>query len=56
MIQSGRILGEFLVALPYAALKAGTQELIKRASELTNDATRHFVNKGINSIKKIYVN
>ena len=37
MIQSGGILGELLVALPYAALKARTQKLIKTAPELTKD-------------------
>ena len=52
MIQSGEILGELLLALPYAAIKAGTQELIKRAPELTRNATRYFVNKGINRLKK----
>ena len=52
MIKSGGILGELLVALPYAAIKAGTQELIKRAPELTRYATRYFVNKEINRIKK----
>ena len=31
MIQSGGILGELLVALPHAAVKAGAQQLIKRA-------------------------
>ena len=31
MIQSGEKLCEFLVALPYAPIKTGTQELIKRA-------------------------
>ena len=40
MIQSGGILGELLVALPYATIKAGTQELIKRAPELTKQATK----------------
>ena len=34
MIQSGGILGELLVALQYAAINAGTQELIKTAPEL----------------------
>ena len=32
MIQSGGILGELLVALPYTALEAGTQELIKKSA------------------------
>ena len=40
MIQSRGILGEVLVALPYAVLKVGTQELIKRAPESTRDATK----------------
>ena len=52
MIQSGGILGELLVAFPYAVIKAGTQELIKKAPELIGDATRYFVNKGINRLKK----
>ena len=52
LIQSGEILGVLRVVLPYAALKAGTQELIKRAPELTKGATRYFVNKGINRLKK----
>ena len=47
MIQSGGILGELLIALPYAPSKAGTQELIKKAPELTKHATKYFVNKGI---------
>ena len=51
MIQSGGILGELLVALPYAALKARTQKLIKTAPELTKDTTRYFVNKEINRLK-----
>ena len=51
MLQSGGILGELLVALPYTALEAGRQELIKRAPELTKDATRCFVNKRINRLK-----
>ena len=50
MIQSGGILGELLVALPYAALKAGTQ--VKRAAELNKDATSYFFKKGID-LKKI---
>ena len=51
MIQSRGILGELLV-VSYEALSAETQELIKRAPELTKDATRYFVNKGINKLKK----
>ena len=39
MIQSRGILGELLIALPYASLKAGMQKLIKGALELTKDAT-----------------
>ena len=35
MLQSGRILGELLVALPYTALEAGTQELIIEGSGVT---------------------
>ena len=50
MIQSGGILGEVLIALPYATIEAGTQELIKRALELTRDATRYFANKGMNRL------
>ena len=42
-IQSEGILGEFLVALPYTVLKAGTQELIKTSPELAKDPTRYFV-------------
>ena len=49
------ILGDLLVALPYAAIKAGTQELITREPELTRDATRHFVNEGINRLKKDFI-
>ena len=49
MIQSGGILGELLV-VPYEALKGGTQELIKKAQELTRIATKYFVNKGINRL------
>ena len=51
MIQSGGILSELLVALPYAALKARTQKLIKTAPELTKDTTRYFVHKEINRLK-----
>ena len=40
MIQSRGILGEVLVALPYAVLKVETQELIKRAPESTRDVTK----------------
>ena len=47
-IQTGGILGGLLVALPYAALKSGTLELIK-------DPTRYFVNKGINRLKKDFM-
>ena len=47
------ILGELVVALPYIAFKAGTQELIKRSPELTKEVARYFVNKGINRLKKI---
>ena len=53
MIQLGGILGELLVALTYAAIKAGSQELMKRAPELIRNVTRYFVNKGINRLKKI---
>ena len=42
LIQSGRILGELLVALPYAALKAGAQELMKRVPELTKRCNKIF--------------
>ena len=52
MIQLRRILDELLVALQYAALKAGTQELIKNSRELTKYATRYFVNKEINRLKR----
>ena len=52
IVRSGEILGELLVASPYTALKVETQELIKRAPELTKDATRYFVNKEINRLKK----
>ena len=55
MIHSVGILSKLLVALPYGALKAGTQELIKRSPELTKDATRNFINKGINRLKRIYI-
>ena len=53
IIQSGGILGELLVTLPYAAPKTEPKELIKRAQELSKDATRYFVNKGKNRLKKI---
>ena len=33
MIQSGEILRELLVVLPYAAVKARTQQLIKKKTE-----------------------
>ena len=33
MIQSGEILCELLVVLPYAAVKAGTQQLIKKTEK-----------------------
>ena len=49
------ILGDLLVALPYAAIKSGTQELITRAPELTRNATRYFVNEGINRLKKDFI-
>ena len=52
MIQLRRILDELLVALQYAALKAGTQKLIKNSRELTKHATRYFVNKEINRLKR----
>ena len=52
MIQSGGIIGQLLIALPYAASKAGTQELIKKAPELTKHATKYFVNKGIDRFIK----
>ena len=52
MIQSGEILGGLHVTLSYAALKAGTQELIQRVPQLSKDATRYFVNKGINRFQK----
>ena len=50
MIQSGGILRELLVALPYAAFKEGTQQLIKRAPELTKYATKYIANKGLNRL------
>ena len=49
------ILGDLLVALPYAAIKSGTQELITRAPELTRNATRYFVNEGINRLRKDFI-
>ena len=52
MTKSRGILLELLVALPYAALKAGTKELVKRASELTKDETRYFVNKRTDRLQK----
>ena len=52
MIQLGGILGELIIALPYAASKAGTQELIKKAPELIKHATKYFVNKGIDRFIK----
>ena len=52
MIQSGEILGGLHVTLSFAALKAGTQELIQRVPQLSKDATRYFVNKGINRFQK----
>ena len=55
IVQSGEIPGELLAALPYAAIKAGTQKLIKTAPELTRDAARYLVNKGINRFKKDFM-
>ena len=55
MIQSGGILGELLVALPYGVLEAVTQELKKRAPVVTRGATRYFVHKGINRLKKDFI-
>ena len=55
IIHSGGILGELLVALPLAAIKTRTQELIKGAPELTGGATKYFVNNGINRLKRFYV-
>ena len=52
MTKSRGILLELLVALPYAAPKAGTKELVKRASELTKDGTRYFVNKKTDRLQK----
>ena len=52
MIQSGGILGELLLGLPYELLKKGTKELIKRTPKINWDATRHIVNKGINKLLK----
>ena len=46
MIQSGGILGELLVALPYAIFKAVTEQLIKIAPKLTKYATKYIANKG----------
>ena len=42
MIHSGGILGELLVALPYAAIKVEMQQLLQRAPELTRNTTRFF--------------
>ena len=50
MIQSGGILGELLLGLPYELLKKETKELIKRTPKINWDATRHIVNKGINKL------
>ena len=55
MIQSGGILGELLVALPYTAFKAETQQLIKRAPELTKYATKYIVNKELDRLKKDFL-
>ena len=52
MINSGGILGELLVALPYTAFKAGMQQIIKTAPELTKYATKYIVYKGLDRLKK----
>ena len=52
IIQSGGILGELLVALPYIALKAETQELMERAPD-AKDSARYFVNKELIDLKKV---
>ena len=54
MIQSGGFYGELLVALPYAAFKEETQQLIKIALELTKYATKYIVNKGLDRLKKYF--
>ena len=36
MIQSGEILRELLVVLPYTTVKAGTQQLIKKKQKKTS--------------------
>ena len=52
MINSGGILGELLVALPYTAFKAGMQQIIKTVPELTKYATKYIVHKGLDRLKK----
>ena len=52
IIQSGGILCELLGGIPYAVIKAGMEELIKRAPELTKHATKYFVKKGKDKCKK----
>ena len=51
VIHEGGVLGELLVVL-YGTLKTGTQELIKKAPELTRVPTRQFFNKRIPRLKK----
>ena len=53
MIQSGGNLGELLVALPYAAVNAGAQQLIKRAPELPKYVTKLVVNNWLDRLKKL---
>ena len=57
MIQSGEILRELLVVLPYTTVKAGTQQLIKKnrkkpAPELSEYATKQIVNKRLVDLKE----
>ena len=59
MIQSGRILGELLVAIPQAILLAGKEALkegISSAPKLVpksaEKATEYYINKGINELNK----
>ena len=61
MIQSGGILGELLVGIPYAMLQAGKESLEKvislvpkLAPALAGKATEYHINKGINKFNKTF--
>ena len=59
MIQSGRILGELLVGIPYAMPQAGKEALEKGISlapklapAFAGKATEYYINKGVNKLNK----